>query len=77
MKTLLLSALALAATVVAPGISLAATYAYVNTTGDVQTIDAATPNQAITTAPNIAVHSGVILINNLSDPVVGDHVGGV
>lgn len=77
MKTLLLGALALAATVAVPGISLAATYAYVNQSGEVMTTDAASANQAIMTAPNIGVHSGVMLIDSTSDPVVGDHVGGV
>jgi hypothetical protein len=73
MKTLLLGALAMAATVVAPAVSLAATYAYVNTTGDVMTTDAATPSQAMMNATNIDAHSGVMLINSSSDPVVGDH----
>ncbi|MDB5237001.1 MAG: hypothetical protein JWL88_103 [Parcubacteria group bacterium] len=77
MKTLLLSALAMAATVIAPGISLAATYAYVNTTGDVMTMDASSASQALLTAPGISLHSGVMLINTSTDPVVGDKVGGV
>ncbi len=77
MKTLLLSALAMAATVAAPAVSLAATYAYVNTAGDVQTMEAASANQALTTAPGISMHSGVMLIDSTTDPVLGDHVGGV
>ncbi len=77
MKTLLLGALALAAVVVVPGVSLAATYAYVNQAGEVMTTEAATPNEAITTAPNIGVHSGVMLLQSSSDPVVGDSVSGV
>lgn len=77
MKTLLLSALALAATVGAPAAAFAATYAYVNTSGEVMTTDAATPDQALQIAPNISLHSGVMLINSTSDPVVGDTVGGV
>lgn len=67
----------MAAAVVAPGISLAATYAYVNTAGEVMTMDASNANQALTTAPGISLHSGVMLINSTSDPVVGDSVGGV
>lgn len=77
MKSLLLSAVAMAAVVAAPGVSLAATYAYVNQSGEVMTTDAANANQAITTAPNIGTHSGVMLIDSASDPVVGDSVAGV
>lgn len=76
MKTLLLSAAVLAAAAV-PGISFAATYAYVNTSGEVMTTEAATPNSAIATAPNISLHSGVMLVNSTSDPVVGDGVSGI
>lgn len=77
MNKLFLGALALAAVVAVPGVSLAATYAYVNTAGEVMTTEASTPNQAITTAPGIAARSGVMLIEVTSDPVVGDSVGGV
>jgi hypothetical protein len=77
MKTLLLSALAMAATVVAPAVSLAATYAYVNNAGDVMTMDAVSANQALMSAPGISMHSGVMLIDTTTDPVLGDHVGGV
>ncbi|KND47396.1 MAG: hypothetical protein AB199_03130 [Parcubacteria bacterium C7867-004] len=77
MKKVLLSVFALAAIVAAPAVSLAATYAYVNTTGEVRTVEAASANQALSTAPNLGVHSGVMLIEDVSDPVVGDRVGGV
>lgn len=77
MKKLLLGAFALAAAIAVPGTTLAATYAYVNVAGEVMTTEAATPNAAIMTAPNISLHSGVMLIDNSSDGVVGDKVGGV
>ncbi len=80
MKTLLLSSLALAATVIAPAISFADTFAYVNSSGDVQTMDAPTATQALMTAPNMSVHSGVLDLNISSlgsNPVAGQTVGGV
>jgi hypothetical protein len=77
MKKLLLGAFALAAVVAVPGVSLAATYAYVNTAGEVMTTESATANNAIATAPGISLHSGVMLIEVTSDPVLGDSVGGV
>ena len=75
MKTLLLGAATMAA-LAAPAISLAQTFAYVNTSGEVQTMDADNANQALLTAPNIAVHSGVMLIQSTSDSVVGERVSG-
>ena len=78
MKTLLLSALALVAFVAAPGVSFAATYAYVNNMGEVRTVEAATPNTAIMTAPGIDEHSGVMLIDDANDSsIIGDRVNGV
>ena len=78
MKTLLLGALAVAAAVVVPGISFAATYAYVNQQGEVMTMDAATATQALSTAPGIDEHSGVMLVDGADDQqVVGDDVPGV
>jgi len=75
MKTTILGIVALAAVVAVPGLSLAATYAYVNTAGEVMTIDAATPSQAISSAPGIHMHSGVILVNGTDDAaLVGDDV---
>lgn len=78
MKKLLLGSLTLAAVIAIPaGASMAATYAYVNTAGEVMTTEAATANTALTTAPGISLHSGVMLIEVTSDEVVGDKVGGV
>ncbi len=79
MNKLLLGAFALAAVVAIPSVSLAATYAYVNTAGEVMTTEAASANSAITTAPGIAARSGVMLIEVTSDDaeLIGDSVGGV
>jgi len=77
MKKILLGSLALAAIVAVPGVSLAATYAYVNTAGEVMTTESATPNGAIMTAPGISRHSGVMLIQSTTNEIVGDSVGGV
>lgn len=74
MKKLLLGSLALAAVVAVPGVSLAATYAYVNTAGEVLTMEASNSSTAIATAPGIHPRSGVMLIETTNDPVVGDSV---
>lgn len=75
MNKLLLGALALAAVVAVPGVSLAATYAYVNTAGEVMTVEAANPTSAISTAPGIHARSGVMLIEVSADQdLVGDSV---
>lgn len=69
--------LALAAVAVAlPGFASAATYAYVNTAGEVMTMDAATAEAALTTAPNLHVHSGVMLVGSDDSDVIGDDVPG-
>jgi hypothetical protein len=50
-------------------------YAYVNTSGTVVFISANSPAEALANATNIATHSGVILINSISDQaLVGDTV---
>lgn len=61
-----------------PALSYAATYAYVNTAGNVSTVTAADPNTAILIAPGISAHSGVMLLDSAEDnEVIGDGVGGV
>ncbi len=72
-------AIATAAIAIASPISAsAATYAYVNTAGDVTTMEAPNAATALTTAPNMAVHSGVLLLDSSDDQeVVGDDVSGV
>ena len=74
MKKYLLGALALAF-VALPAAASAATYAYVNNTGEVRTIDAASA-QAALMAPDIDNHSGVMLIDANSS-IVGTSVSGV
>lgn len=60
-----------------PGFASAATYAYVNQGGEVMTTIAATPEQAITNAPNIHMRSGVLLLDSADDSkIVGDDVSG-
>jgi hypothetical protein len=66
-----------AAALALPGAAFAATYAYVNTTGDVATVIADDPMTAINIAPAIAVHSGVMLLTSPSDDIVGDDVSGI
>ena len=69
---------AAAVLVVSPSVSFAATYAYVNASGNVNTVVADNPNTAIATAPNISTHSGVMLLNSQSNQdMVGDSVSGV
>ncbi len=60
-----------------PALSMAASYGYVNSLGNVSMVVADNPMIAIATAPNIATHSGVILLNTqvnsdlLNDRVIG------
>lgn len=70
-------ALAAAATFALPTFAHAATYAYVNTAGEVRTVNADTPHTAIAIAPGIAARSGVLLLLNPADGIVGDNVGGI
>lgn len=67
---------ALFAVLMLPAFASAASYAYVNTSGEVRTVEAASPATAINTAPGISLHSGVILLINLTDGIVGDNVSG-
>lgn len=72
MNKLFLGAFALAAVVAVPSVSLAATYAYVNTSGEVMSVEAANPTQAMSTAPSIAPTSGVMLIETTADESILD-----
>ena len=67
---------ALAAALALPAATFAQTFAYVNTSGEVATVDAADANTALRTAPNISLHSGVIMLQSSSDSIVGDSVSG-
>ncbi len=58
-------------------VASAATYAYVDVNGDVKSVTAADWKTAIATAPNIHIHSGVMLLTTAADyGVVGDSVSG-
>jgi hypothetical protein len=70
----LLGFTALAALAALPAASFAATYAYVNTSNEVTTVEAADANTALRTAPNIAVHSGVMLLTDPNDDIVGNSI---
>lgn len=61
-----------------PAMASAATFAYVNQSGEVVTVQADTAAQAMLTAPGIDENSGVLLLDSSADnAVVGDDVGGV
>ena len=58
-----------------PTLAHAATYAYVNKSGEVSTVTANDWQTAIATAPNIHIHSGVMLLVTQTDQsIVGDQV---
>lgn len=67
---------ALVAALALPTATFASTFAYVNTSGDVATVEAADATTALATAPNIALHSGVIMLQSATDSIVGNTVGG-
>ena len=53
----------------------AATYAYVDKTGEVKSVVADTWMSAINIAPNIHINSGVLLLKSASDfTIIGDDV---
>jgi hypothetical protein len=53
----------------------AASYAYVDAFGDVRSVTAVDWMTAIKTAPNIHMHSGVLLLDSAADfTIVGDNV---
>ncbi len=62
---------------IAPFSAFAATYAYVNTSDAVSTVDASSAAIALSTAPNIGVHSGVILLTNPTTVNTGSSVSTV
>lgn len=76
-KTLMLSALALVASVAIPAAAFAQTFAYVDQAGDVRTVESNDAQSALMTAPSIDEHSGVMLLSNPNDGIVGDDVPGV
>lgn len=70
----LLGISALGALIALPTMSLAATFAYVNTSGEVTSIEAASANTALTTAPNIHPRSGVMQLSDDDDGIIGDSI---
>ncbi len=69
--------LAVIALVSAPAFASAASYAYVDATGEVKSVTANDWMTAIATAPNIHIHSGVFLLLSAADfAVVGDDIIG-
>jgi len=60
-----------------PAFSQAASYAYVNQSGEVNMVIANDPMTAIAIAPNRAMHSGVILLTTQSTGLIGDNVSGI
>lgn len=54
-----------------PALSYASTYAYVNQSGQVNTVVADTAAGAIATAPGISANSGVMLVANSTGAVLG------
>ena len=58
-----------------PMLTNAATYAYVDTTGEVKPVVADTWQEALTKAIGIHIHSGVMLLDSPSDfDIVGNEV---
>lgn len=56
------------------GIAYAATYHYVNTSGNIQSVEANSPTEAIAIAPNRTPHSGVMLFSGTA--LTTTNVGG-
>lgn len=72
------AALAAAALISLPSFASAASYGFVNHSGEVSMVTADTANSAMATAFNISLHSGVILLSNpTGDGMVGDQVSGI
>jgi hypothetical protein len=60
-----------------PSYSYASTYAYVNQTGEVRSVESISPTLAINTAVGRSLHSGVILLTSLVDfEIVGGQLNG-
>lgn len=60
-------ALIAVAFMIAPAFASAASYAYVDATGEVKSVTANDWMTAIATAPNIHIHSGVFVLKTASD----------
>lgn len=65
------------ALLVLPVLTQAATYAYVDNSGNVRSVVANDWQTAIATAFNIYIHSGVLLLTSTGDfGIIGDNAGG-
>ena len=60
--------------VAVPSQAHAATYAFVNNSGEVSIVSANSPTEALANAFNISVHSGVMLLQSQLNALVGFHV---
>jgi hypothetical protein len=58
-------------TMALPGLAHAAAYAYVNQNQEVSTVNADDWQTALLNAPNIDIHSGVLLLTTQNSTVVG------
>ncbi len=79
MKAKIIGGLLLSSALLFPIASIAAAYEYVNTNGNLETVVANDPSQALVTAPDIAPTSGVMLTSDppatiSSDPTAYDYV---
>lgn len=72
-KTQIISSFVALSLLILPAVSLANTYQYVNTTGNLQNVQAADATTALATAPNLAVHSGVMQITAGTPVVNGEN----
>lgn len=61
MKKITTASIALAISLL-PVIAFASTYQYIDRNGTLRSVEANSPTQALAIAPNIALHSGVMLI---------------
>lgn len=69
---------ALLGALIMPQQTHAATFAYVDVAGIVRSVVAGDWRTAIDTAPNISLHSGVmLLVDSVDQALVGDQVGGI
>lgn len=66
-KLLFTTALVLGAAVALPAAGLAATYQYVDTQGNMASVEASTGEQALMIAPNKAYNSGVMLVTSVNE----------
>ena len=70
----LLGISALGAVLAVPAFTYAAPYAFVNASGEVNMVEAASAQQALTTAPNIHMRSGVMLLQSENDGILNDSI---